>query len=413
MASISTTTLRCGTTLIVETIDGVRSAALSWSLPCGHALDPADKLGRAAMWEELLLRGAGALDSRAQADAFDRLGASRGTDPAALSFRISTTALGDRLRDVLPLLVDMVRAPRMEPEAIDAARDLALQALDALRDEPQERAGHLLRQTHMPAPLDRTGLGTADGLAALSRDDLLAGWASAASPTPGVIAAAGQVNAETLEADLNRLLRDWRGSTPEPTIGPTPARGYAHEDDATNQVQVLAALDAPPEPHPDSILEKFAVSVLSGGMSGRLFTEVREKRGLCYSVSAGYRGERDFGTTTAYVGTTPERAQESLDVLWAQLVHATTPEGRVTPAEFAKAKVGMKSALVFSGESTSARAGSLASDFRRLGRARSLDEMSRAIDAVSLDALNDYLARRSLARPSIVTLGPRALRSPV
>lgn len=412
MTRITTRSLACGTPLIVEEMPGVRSVALSWMFPAGNAMDPADRLGRAAMWEELLMRGSASLDSREQADAFDRLGASRGTEPGSFTFRVSATLLGDHLSAVLPLLTEMVLAPRMADDAIDAARDLALQALESVRDDPQERAGILLRARHLPAPLDRSGLGTPEGLAAQTRDDLVAGWRACARPRGAYFAAAGAVHGDELAGMLDRLLHGWMGSAAEPPVGPTPARGYVHEGDETNQVQILAAFDAPAEPHPDSLLEKLVLSVLSGGMAGRLFSEVREKRGLCYSVSAGYRGDRDYGTRTAYVGTTPERAQESLDVLWEQLNLITTPAGRVTPEEFDRARVGMKSSLVFSGESSGARAGALTSDMRRLGRARSLTEMAAAIDTVTLDQLNAYLARREMGKATIVTLGPKELRPP-
>src|SRR6185503_155644 len=110
--------------------------------------------------------------------------------------------------------------------------------------------------------------------------------------------------------------------------------------------------------------------------------------------------------------STPERAQESLDVLHAELERINTPDGRITPDEFWRAVVGMKSRLVFSGESTSARAGSLAADYHRLGRARSLDEMAGEIDRVTLDQVNAYLAGRELGRLTVQTLGPAALRPP-
>jgi predicted Zn-dependent peptidase len=171
--------------------------------------------------------------------------------------------------------------------------------------------------------------------------------------------------------------------------------------------------DAPTESHPDSLLEKIVMTVLSGGMAGRLFTEVREKRALCYSVNASYSGDKDHGTVSAYVGTSPDRAQESLNVLYEELMKLRTPEGAVTPDEFSRAVVQMKSSLVFSGESTAARAVSLAYDYRRLGHARSLEELAVAIDAVTLDQLNDYVRRRAMGRLTIQTLGPAPLTPPL
>jgi predicted Zn-dependent peptidase len=413
MAHITTRTLRCGMPLIVETMAGVKSAALCWLLPAGSAYDPADKEGLSTMWAELLLRGAGSRSSREHADAADRLGATRATELGTYTMRIGSTMLGERLLDALPLFVDMVRRPRMDEESIAPCRDLALQALESLRDDLQERAMLLARKRHYPAPFNRSGLGTPEGLKALTREDLVSGWQRLARPRQAILAVAGAVDADAVERALNDLLNGWSGETHEPATTAPPVRGYAHEDDASNQVQIILVHDAPPEGSDAAILERLAVSVLSGGMSGRLFTEVREKRGLCYSVSAGYRPDRDFGTVTAYVGTTPERAQESLDVLVAELQRLGTPEGRVTNDEFLRAKVGLKSNLVFSGESTGARAVALAADQRKLGRPRSLEELAQRVDAVTLDQLNDYLATRKLSNCTIQTLGPKALKPPV
>src|SRR5690349_1170003 len=160
--------------LLMEQMSGVRSAGITWLLPAGSATDPADRQGIGTLWSELLLRGAGDLTSRQQADAFDALGVSRSADVSTLHMRISLTLLGSQVMNALPLMVDMVRRPRVEQEAIDASRDLALQSLDGLKDDPQERAVLTLRERHNPSPLNRSGMGTVDGLNAITADDLQA-----------------------------------------------------------------------------------------------------------------------------------------------------------------------------------------------------------------------------------------------
>ena len=412
MGSIETFKLSCGATLVVEPIVGVRSAAVSWLVPGGAAEDPVDRLGRAAVWQEMLMRGAGSLDSRTQADAFDRLGCSRSVSVGGMTMRFGAVMLGDRLRASMPLLVDMVRKPRLDEESVEPSKDLALQGLESLKDEPQERAMVALGDRHHPSPMNRSGLGTEEGINALSHHELAAGWIGAMDSSRSIIAVAGAIEAAEIRSMFDDLLGGWSGKNAEPRLGTGSPRGYAHEADESNQVQIIVAFDGPKEAENDSVLEKVVASVLSGGMSGRLFSEVREKRALCYSVSAGYRGERDYGTVTAYVGTTPERAQESLDVLFGELERIGTPAGRVTAEEFARAIVGMKSRLVFSGESTSARAGALVSDQYRLGRARSLRELATAVDKVTVDEVNAYLARRRMGRVTVQTLGPAALTPP-
>lgn len=411
MSNITTKTLDCGATLVIEKIFGVRSLGVRWLLPAGDAHDPKILLGRAAMWSELLLRGAGELDSHAQADAFDLLGASRSAENSRLFMRIGGTMLGERFHDVAPLLVDMVRRPRFDTDSIEPTRELCLQTLASLRDDPQQRCVLAARARHYPSPLNRSGLGDEKGLAALARDDLAAGWATHACPEGSIIAVAGAIEPNAAEERVESLLEDWRGAAPEYESGPTAPRGYAHESDDSSQVQIVVVHDAPREPSDEVILEKILVSVLSGGMSSRLFTEVREKRGLCYSVNASYAAGKETGAVTAYVGTTPERAQESLDVLCAEMdrINGNAP---ITPEEFRRAVTGMKSRIVFSGESTGARASSLAADIHNLGRARSLAEITEQVDAVTLDQLNAYAARRTLGSMTIQTLGPDELNPP-
>lgn len=412
MTRIFQRTLDCGLPVIVERVPSVRSASFSWLLPGGAAYDPPEHQGISAMWSELLLRGAGGLNSRQHADAADRLGASRTANSGTFTMVLGSACLATRVLDVLPLFVDMVLAPRMDFDAIEPTRDLCMQALESLKDDPTERAMLAARKRHHPSPINRSGLGTEDGLRSIRRDHLLDRWRFLARPRSSIFAAAGAIDPEALCDRLSLLLGRWSGVAIEPKAGRRPARGYGHEHDDSAQVQIVVVHDAPPEPAKDSLLEKIAVSVLSGGMSGRLFSEVREKRGLCYSVSAGYRGDRDYGTVTAYVGTTPERADQSLEVLLQELRRIGTPEGRVTREEFERAIIGMKSSLIFGGESMSARAAGLAADQRKLGRPRSLEEIAKEIDAVTLDDLNQYLSRRSLGRLTVQTLGPKELKAP-
>lgn len=412
MPTIATTRLSNGLTVAIEPMSGVRSAAVTWILTTGAARDPLDKQGIAAMWDELLVRGTTSLSSREQADAFDRLGSARSVDAAILTMRLSLTCMGSRLLDVLPLYTDMVLRPAFAPDAIEPARELALQDLASLNDDPQARVSILAKSRHHPHPLDRSGMGTEEGLNAISRDDLISLWQEHARPASSIMGIAGDVDPDAVIAALEKLLSGWSGESPEPALGAPNIRGYHHETEDTNQVHIVLMHDAPPEPHPDSMLERLAVHVLSGGMSGRLFTEVREKRGLCYSVHADFSPDRAHGTVSAYVGTTPERAQQSIDVLAEQLHLINQPAGKVTPEEFDKARIGLKSGLVFAGESTGARAASIAADIRKIGRPRSLDELAQRIDAISLDELNAYLATRSLGTVTVQTLGPTALKCP-
>lgn len=414
-AGISVRTLDCGLPLILEHMPGVRSVGVSWLLPAGSATDPADRQGLSALWSELIYRGAGDLDSRGQADAMDRLGLSRSSDVSTFHLRLGFTLLGDRLLDALPIITDLIRRPRMEDDSIEPARDLAIQSIESLADDPQERTMLTLKERHAPPPLNRSGLGTIEGLQAITRADLLEGWARQVRPMGSILSMAGDLTArggggDAIAGALNKLLAGWSGAAAAVAPGTTTTRGsYHHITDESAQVQIALMHEGPPEPSPDSRLERVIGSVLSGGMAARLFTEVREKRGLCYSVSESYAAERDYGRCVGYVGTTPERAQESLDVMMAELDRINTPAGAITSEEFDRAMIGIRSGLIFSGESTGARAGALAGDQHRLGRPRSLQEILQHYATITLDEVNGYAARRSLGEVTVVTLGKTAL----
>ena len=400
--------LACGMPVAFERVEGARSVSVSWMLPAGAAHDPDELCGISSVSSELLLRGAGSMDSRAMADAFDRAGAMRSAEPTIRRMGVSGTTTGDRLDDMLGLLVEMVRRPRFDPASVEPAKALALQSLASLKDDPQERAVLAARLRHLPEPYNRSTYGDEPGIRAITRDAAKAWWDAHAVPGGSVLAIAGDVDPDGAAARLDGLLGDWSGVVPDPAPRGAPARGYAHEQDASNQVQIVVVHDGPAADHADADMERLVVSVLSGGMSGRLFTKVREERGLCYAVHASYRADKDRGVVSGYVGTTPERARESLEVLMAELDRINT--GDVTEDEFRRAQIGIRSRLVFSGESTGARASSLAGDLASIGRIRTLDERLAAFEAITLDALNAYLRRRDPGTPTIQTLGPAPLR---
>jgi predicted Zn-dependent peptidase len=158
---------------------------------------------------------------------------------------------------------------------------------------------------------------------------------------------------------------------------------------------------------PDYYNARVATSILSGGMSARLFTEVREKRGLCYAIGARYHSLKDAAGILCYAGTTPDKAQETLDVIVAEFRRLA--EG-VTEEELDRAKVGLKSSLIMQSESSGSRAGAIGSDFYMLGRVRSLDEIKEKIEATTVESITAFLNRKPFEDFTVVTIGPREVR---
>jgi predicted Zn-dependent peptidase len=398
-----------GLTLLAERMPGMQSAAMTLMLPAGAAGDPVARSGAANVLSDLVLRGAGDLDSRALTDALDRLGLQRGNSVGVHHSRFSCAALADSVMAGLPYYADIVQRPQLPEAGFEAARDLALQALAGLDDDPRQKLLIKLREWHFPSPYGRSSMGTKDSLEKLTLDLCKMDHQQRYQPQGSILAVAGNVDFDKLKSEVERHFGAWSGAEPTPfDVAPPPGNRY-HEHQDSEQTHIGVAYKSIPETHPDYYTVRVAVEVLSGGMSGRLFTEVREKRGLCYSVWAGFTALHDQGHILGYAGTSNERAQDTLDCMLGELHRLT--DG-VTDAELQRAKTGLKASTIMQGESTSSRAGAIAHDWFMRRRLRTLDEIKFAIDAVTVDKVNAYLKANPPGPFTIVTVGPKELRLP-
>jgi predicted Zn-dependent peptidase len=225
-------------------------------------------------------------------------------------------------------------------------------------------------------------------------------------PQGTILSVAGAIDWPRLKDQVERLFGDWQaGEEPHITYGPQLGK-HEHLQKETTQTQIGIAYASVPIGHPDYFSAQGAVNVLSGGMSARLFTEVREKRGLCYAVWASYQTFKDRASILCYAGTTNERAQETLDVTLAELKRL---EDGIEAEELDRVKAGLKSSLIMQQESTSARARAMAGDWYFLGRIRSFEEIQREVNALSPEGIVAHLKRCPAKDFTIVTLGPKAL----
>ncbi|MEM9789463.1 MAG: pitrilysin family protein [Planctomycetota bacterium] len=399
-----------GLAVVVEPMPSTQSAAVQVLLPGGLTAELPGQAGSAGLLAEMLLRGTDGRSAREVSDALDDLGAERSTSATTHHLAVGGSCVADKLNDVLAELMAIARKPDLEAEPFTGARLLAEQAIEGLADEPQRRAMIELKAQHLPDPLGRSDLGELDAVRALTTNDLRALHERVASPGGTIVAVAGNVAPDEVIDRVAALTSDWRGSGPQEATPAGQPSGYHHVEAKTTQVHIAGASHAVAErDEAASILQKVAVAVLSGGMSGRLFTEVREKRGLCYSVYATYAGLADRGAVFSYAGTTTARAQETLDVLAGELRRLA--EG-VTVDEFERAIVGLKARLVMQGESTAARAAALARDLFVHGKPRALGALAAQVDAVTLDDLNRFVADSAPTAMTWVTIGPEALTPP-
>jgi predicted Zn-dependent peptidase len=387
----------------------LQSAAFTFLAPAGCAHDPADRAGLSSFACEMALRGAGSRDSRQFILDLDNLGVERSESVSTAHTSYSGATVAENLPQALAIYADVLRRPHLPADQLEAGRLAMLQELRAVEDEPAQKVMIELRRQHYPEPWGRSAQGEQKALEATTIDDIRPQVERCYRPNGAVLGVAGQLDWPRLKDMVDRLLGDWRPG-PAAAIEESPAPGrYRHIAHDSQQTQIGIAYDAIPYRHPNYYQAFGAVGVLSGGMSARLFTEVRERRGLCYSVYASLNTLLDRGAVFCYAGTGADRAQQTLDVTLAELRRLAKG---IEEHEIDRLKARIKSALVMQQELSSSRSSSLARDWYHLGRARTLDEVSGLIDGLTSHTINAYLAERPPAKFTVVTLGSRPLEVP-
>jgi predicted Zn-dependent peptidase len=398
-----------GLALVAEPMGWLRSAAFAMLVPAGAAYDPPQLAGLSNFTCEMTLRGAGNRDSRQFVLDLDNLGVERQESVSGAHIAFGGATLAENLPAALRIFADVLRRPHLPEEQLEAGRQVVLQELRAVEDEPSDKAMIELRRRHYPAPWGRPTQGELQALESIDSRHIGAFFQRQFQPKGAIIGVAGHIDWEAIKDLVGQLLGDWQPVPSLAIIDQPPPRGYQHIAYESNQTQIGIAYDSVPYCHPDYFQAWGAVGALSGGMSARLFTEVRERRGLCYSIHASYHTLRHRGAVLCYAGTSAERSQETLDVTIGELVRLA---GGVEEHELNRLKARIKNALIMQQESSSARAGGVARDWYHLGRARTLDELSAIVDGLTAASINAYLAEHPPQGFTVVTLGPKELIVP-
>ena len=395
-----------GLVLVAEPMASLESAAFTFVIPAGCVYDAPERAGLATLTCEMTLRGSGPRDSRRFVEDLDNLGIERAEGVSELHTNYRGAMLARNLPQALHIYADLLLRPQFPEDQLEAARLMATQDVNAVEDEPSQKVMHELGLRHYPAPYGRPSQGTLAGLNSVTLDDIRTSYRQHFRPNGAILGVAGNFQWPVLVDQVGKLLGDWKPVKKDPP--PEGARGerLAHVMHESNQTQISIAYDSIPYAHPDFFQLRGAIGVLSGGMSARLFTEVREKRGLCYSVYASLHSLKNRGSVISYAGTSADRAQETLDVMLAELRRM---EQGIEEHELNRVKARVKSSLIMQQESSSSRSAALAADWYHLGRVRTLDEVGALVDALTCQSINHYLKQNPPRDFTIVTLGPKEL----
>ena len=414
--TLQTATLDNGITLLGEFLPSVESVSVSFHVAAGSLCDSfmnhtvnRSCCGLATLTGELMLRGAGNRNSKQLIASLDNAGVQWSQSVSMSHGSFAGAMVSRQLPESLKIYADILRRPLLDKEQFDPARQVVLQNLAGTEDDPTHRTMLALRKSHYPSPWGLPSEGTSADVHNLQHSDVQAFVTRFIQPQDMVISVAGRLDWPEFTKQIDVLFGDWQGQSPEPVTNGDRGKKTCHVPYDSQQTHIALAWDVPPYRDPDSLQATAALAVLGGGSSSRLFTEVREKRGLCYSVSAGYQTQRDIAAAMAYSGTTADRAQETLDVMLHEI--ASLP-GTITNEELDRVKARAKSGLVMQQESTAARAGAMARQWFHLGRIRTLAEDLDRLDNLTVESIEQWLAQNPLTEVTTVSLGRNPLEVP-
>jgi predicted Zn-dependent peptidase len=397
-----------GLMLLAEPMPWLESAAFTFLVPAGCSRDPRRRSGLAGFTCEMVQRGAGPRDSRQFIEDLEMLGVDGSASVSNAHTSFSGAMPAENLEETLSIYADVVRRPHLDEDEFEDSRLVCLQEVRALEDDFAQKVMLELRRRRYPDPYGRSSQGTEESLHAIEMDDIRRFFPAFYQPRGFILGVAGKLDWPRLRQRVARLFGDWRPAS-APEILETPiASGYHHIPHETTQTHIGVAYPSVSYADEDYFQARGAVGILSDGMSSRLFTEIREKRGLCYSVYASCHSLQDRGSVVCYAGTTTDRAQETLDVLLHELVRLSSG---IEQDELHRLKARIKSVLIMQQESSMSRSGAIASDWYFLRRARTLEEIGRIVDGLTQDSINRYLAAHPPQDFTVVTLGDKQLET--
>jgi predicted Zn-dependent peptidase len=401
------TTLDSGVRIVTERVPSVRSVALGFWIATGSVSEHEDQAGISHLLEHMLFRGTERYGSQEIDEIFDAMGAeiNAGTDKEATS--LYTRVLDRHLEHAFDVMSDMIWQPRFGE--LEAEREVVLEEIAMYEDDPQDRVFDVLGKAIFGShPLGRAVIGTAAVVGVVTREQLQAFHAQRYLPGSIVISAAGSIDHDALvqmasavdQARAQALSADGNGACS------TPADAAGAD---TQAAQAAAAAAGEPDFQPRAqFLQKdteqyhvcvggagiaraderrFALRVLEGVLGGtsssRLFQEIRERRGLAYSVFTFSNLFAHTGEVGLYVGTRPDKIREALAVVAAELRRCV--EDPASEAELIRSRENLKGRVVLGMESTGARMSRLGASILGELPILSVNEMIERIDSVELE----------------------------
>ena len=402
--SIEVSKLRNGITVVSHNMPHLESIALGLWVGAGARSETPSEHGISHLLEHMAFKGTHLRSARDIAETIEAVGGEMNAETSVDHTTYYVRLLKDDLALGLDVLGDIVSDPLLDPEELALEQHVILQEIGAAHDVPEDWVFDLFQQAAFPGQaIGRSVLGTPDSIRAHTSEGLRRFLNAHYCGPQTVVAAAGNLDHEDLvglaEQHFERL----------PTHAPTgPEAGLYKGGEWTEarpikEAQILLGFAAPSFTDPAFSATHLFSAILGGGMASRLFQELREERGLCYSIYSFYWPFTDTGLFGIQTATSEDDVEELLPVVLNEISKMT--DG-VTAAELRRAKAQLRAGLLMTLESPIARAGQMARHILIHGRPLTLEEMLAKVDAVTADDLTELAASMLDSAPTLAAIGP-------
>ncbi len=403
--SVEVTKLDNGLTVVSENMPHLESAALGVWVKSGARNEKREEHGIAHLLEHMAFKGTNRRSAAQIAEEIENVG---GDVNAATS--IETTSYYARVlrEDValgVDILHDILANSSFDEVELEREQHVILQEIGAANDTPDDLAFDLFQDTAFSGqPIGRPILGTRETVSGFGTSNLRNYLAEHYRGPSMVLSAAGAIDHDALVRQASETFGNF---APEIAPAPQPAFYRGGEqllDRDFQEAQIVLGFEGRPYQVRDFYASQLLATVLGGGMSSRLFQEVREKRGLCYSIYAFHWAFSDSGIFGVHAATGEEDVAELMPVILDELMRAADS---ITEAEVNRARAQIRSSLLMSMESPSARSGQIARQFLLYGRIVTLDEMNQRLAAISAERLQELAGRLfTQSNPTLSAVGP-------
>ena len=394
-----------GFRIVTEHMSGLASASIGIWVGAGARHEAAEQNGIAHFLEHMAFKGTKRRNALQIAESIEDVGGYLN----AYTSREVTAYYARVLENDVPLALDVIADillnPVFDQDEIEIERGVILQEIGQALDTPDDVIFDWLQETAYPDhPMGRTILGPTERVSAFSQTDLRKFVGQHYGPEQMILSAAGSVDHDALVKMAEELFGHM---TPTPKFDLAPAKfvgGDLRQNKSLEQAHFALGFESPGYRADDIYVAQIYASALGGGMSSRLFQEVREKRGLCYTIFAQAGAHADTGMTTIYAGTSGEQLAELAEITIDEMKRAATD---MSPAEVARARAQMKAGLLMGLESSSNRAERLARLIQIWDRIPALEETVSMIDAVTTGDVLDFAEKMAATAPvSLALYGP-------